>query len=519
MLTAAILVRLLRIRQPGVLLVHWRVLLGVSLLLPFFQPWHRAQLPATPFRAGITSLPQNIPTPIATAPLFPSLPVVAQILGAVILFGIAVRLAMLTLGLLKLRQFRRTSSAVPTDTACATVLGQARILAGTCAEFHLSTKVDSPVTYGLAAPMILLPERFLHLETRFQSAIACHELLHVRRNDWAHHLAEEVLRATFWFHPAVLWLIARIRLAREQVVDLEVVRLTQERKPYLQALLEFTGSRGSVAAIPAPPFLVERQLVERVALMLKEVRMSRTRMIASLSAIACLLAICAVVAVSVFPLKAAPRPVASTLASGVTQETPAASQPVVNADSIWTDTVKKGDMVIAVRGLATIALSDGSEKWIARVALPEEVAADVSTGQSASVDTHDGVVKGHVSSVSSAVISGQRAVEVQLDSPPPQGVGANTQADCVIDVSKLLDVIYVGRPVNVRPGTEGWVRAPIFKISDDGKQADRLTVVFGRVSVNTIQVVQGLKPGDKVILSDMSSYDKFSRVQIKRNGA
>jgi beta-lactamase regulating signal transducer with metallopeptidase domain len=145
------------------------------------------------------------------------------------------------------------------------------------------------------------------MKAPFQATIACHELLHVRRRDWAHHLAEEILRGALWFHPAIAWLIARVRLAREQVVDLEVVRLTKERKPYLEALLEFAAGRSRTASVPAPPFLVERQLPERVALMLKEVRMSRTRLIASLTATACCIALAMILSVSTFPLKAAPR--------------------------------------------------------------------------------------------------------------------------------------------------------------------------------------------------------------------
>src|SRR5206468_10325588 len=92
-----------------------------------------------------------------------------------------------------------------------------------------------------------------------------------------HHLGEEILRAVFWFHPAIAWLVSRVRLAREQIVDLEVVRLTEARKPYLESLLEFANGPAPIAAIPAPPFLAERQLVERIALMLEEVRMSRRR--------------------------------------------------------------------------------------------------------------------------------------------------------------------------------------------------------------------------------------------------
>src|SRR2546430_2273721 len=126
--------------------------------------------------------------------------------------------------------------------------------------YTLSLHDALPISFGFWAPLILLPEHFPSLEPRFQSAIACHELLHVRRRDWAHHLGEEAFRALFWFHPAIVWLISRVRLAREQVVDFEVLRLTNTRKSYLEALLEFTNARPSLAAIPAPPFLAERQL-------------------------------------------------------------------------------------------------------------------------------------------------------------------------------------------------------------------------------------------------------------------
>src|SRR5438067_11019306 len=104
-----------------------------------------------------------------------------------------------------------------------------RALVAASAEFRLSPQVDSPVTFGFLAPVVLLPERFASLDPRFQSAIACHELLHLRRRDWAHHLGEEVLRAVFWFHPAISWLISRVRLARVQVVDLEVLLVANSR--------------------------------------------------------------------------------------------------------------------------------------------------------------------------------------------------------------------------------------------------------------------------------------------------
>jgi beta-lactamase regulating signal transducer with metallopeptidase domain len=228
------------------------VLLVIGLLLPFVQPWHRVQSIGTiTIAPGVNSaIPEY--SPAVTHWHFLSAQIIAQIVGLVILTGIAARFVILALGVLKLRHIREASSPISTLSESATVLEEMRAHVNTRAEFRLSAEVDSPVTFGFAAPVILLPERFLSMDAGFQAAIACHELLHVRRHDWAHHLAEEILRAAFWFHPAIAWLIARVRLVREQVVDLEVVRLTKARKTYLEALHEFTTSPSRLAAIPAP---------------------------------------------------------------------------------------------------------------------------------------------------------------------------------------------------------------------------------------------------------------------------
>ena len=310
-LAAGFLPYIFKIRQPRVLLIYWRALIAVSLLLPFAQPWHRPE-PVTAINFA-PRIGEFTPIVIATsAPAahwhLPSAQIIAEFIGLIILTGIAARFTILALGLIKLRQFRQSSSPISNHAESSALLNEMRVRVNTGGEFRLSSDVASPVTFGFTTPVILLPERFPTLDAQYQSAIACHELLHVRRRDWAHHLSEEILRAAFWFHPAIAWLVARIRLSREQVVDLEVVKLTDARKPYLEALLEFTNSRALATAIPAPPFLVERQLAERVALMLKEVRMSRTRLIASLTAIAACLAVVATLAVWTFPLKAAPRP-------------------------------------------------------------------------------------------------------------------------------------------------------------------------------------------------------------------
>jgi beta-lactamase regulating signal transducer with metallopeptidase domain len=553
-LVAGFLPRLFQIRQPRVLLLYWRTLLAISLLLPFVQPWHRARAIGT----IVASMDfQPVPLSSASSPAvshwhLPSLDLIAQMVGVVILAGVAVRFAMLALGLLKLRQFRQASSPIPSSAESVAVLEEMRIRANARADFRLSAAVESPVTFGFAAPVILLPERFSSMDSRFQAAIACHELLHVRRNDWAHHLAEEILRAVFWFHPAIAWLIARVRLAREQVVDREVVKLTNARKPYLEALLEFANARASISAVPAPPFLVERQLAERVALMLKEVRMSRTRLIASLTVISCCIVLATVLAVWTFPLKAAPRSPQNPPQGGIAQGVPggvsggvargvsgdvtgglssgvnggvsggisggvggSASNdiPTVETNTIWTDTVKRGPMIRQVRGLGTLVRAKDSTNLIAKVLLPESMTKEVHANQNATISTEKGpLATGHVTSVSREVVNGTVTVDIAVDAVPAK---FPIQIDATIDVEKLDNVLYVGRPVHAGESPTGNSSFSLFKIVKDGTEAVRVDVKLGRASVNTIEVLDGLKEGDKIILSDMSTYDNADRIHLK----
>ncbi len=551
-LAAAFLPRLFQIRQPRVLLLYWRALLAISLLLPFVQPWHRAK-PISGIVASTTF--EIVPRPSASSPAvvhwhLPSLDLIAQILGVVILAGIAARFVMLALGLLKLRQFRQASSPISSSAESFAVLEEMSARANARAEFRLSADVDSPVTFGFVSPVILLPERFCSMDSRFQSAIACHELLHVRRRDWAHHLLEEIVRAAFWFHPAIAWLIARVRLAREQVVDLEVVKLTNARKPYLEALLAFTNARASIAAVPAPPFLAERQLAERVALMLKEVRMSRPRLIASLTSIVCFLALTVTLAVWAFPLKAVSRNAQNAPQSGVAGgvsggagggissgvsggiSTGAAGGvsggvaggiggsasgdiPTVDLSTIWTDTVKRGPMVRQVRGLGTIVHAEDSGNLVARISLPEFLTKDVRANQNATVSTRTGTVKGYVLRVSPTASADTRSVDVALDASRAIGFSAGLQIDATIDIEKLDNILYVGRPARANNfKVQGNTTLTVFKISNDGTEAVRVEVKLGRVSVNTVEVLGGLKEGDKIILSDMSPYDSADRIRL-----
>lgn len=162
----------------------------------------------------------------------------------------------------------------------------------------------------------------------------------------------------------------------------------------------------------------------------------------------------------------------------------------------------------------------GAGTLVARVANPsrlkaeikvaETQARDIQIGQKAIIDTRNGVVEGHVLRIDPASQNGTRTVDVALDGPLPRGAVPELSVDGTIELERLDDVMYVARPVQGQPeSTVG-----IFKLVNGGNEAVRVPVKLGRASVSTIEVVEGLQVGDKVILSDMSNYDAHERVRL-----
>jgi protein TonB len=207
---------------------------------------------------------------------------------------------------------------------------------GVSAEIFLSAEIDTPVTFGWRKPAVLFPASFTEMDENLQRPIACHELLHVQRADWLYIVLEEILRSLFWFHPAVWWALGRIHLSREQVVDREVLRVTGQRGPYLESLLHFASLRGRPASVPAPLLLKERHLVQRVALMLKESKMTRSRLIFSLVVMTALLLWTGSFAMGMFPLAGkpmpqAPAPVPAAVSAPVPTPAPAPAPAAITA--------------------------------------------------------------------------------------------------------------------------------------------------------------------------------------------
>ncbi|MGH9701437.1 MAG: efflux RND transporter periplasmic adaptor subunit [Candidatus Acidiferrales bacterium] len=147
----------------------------------------------------------------------------------------------------------------------------------------------------------------------------------------------------------------------------------------------------------------------------------------------------------------------------------------------------------------------------AQLKIAETQAKDVVIGQKASVDTHNGVIPGRVMRIDPAVVNGTVAVDIALDGPLPSGARPDLSVEGTIEIKRLPDVLYVGRPVHGEPDTT----VGLFKLVDDGKAAERVQVTLGHTSVNAVEITKGLQAGDQVILSDMSAWDNFDRVQLK----
>lgn len=148
----------------------------------------------------------------------------------------------------------------------------------------------------------------------------------------------------------------------------------------------------------------------------------------------------------------------------------------------------------------------------AELKIPETQAKDITPGQKADIDTHNGVVEGKVSRVDPSVQAGTVTVDVMLDGPPPPGARPDLSVDGTITLERLDNVLYVGRPAFGQEKST----VSMFKIDPDGKTATKVPVELGRSSVNTIEVVRGLKEGDSVILSDMSRMDNQDRIRLDR---
>jgi len=169
--------------------------------------------------------------------------------------------------------------------------------------------------------------------------------------------------------------------------------------------------------------------------------------------------------------------------------------------------VEEGQKVTAGTPLGKVAQPS---KLKAQLKIAETQIKDVRPGLSATVDTRNGLIKGSVSRIDPSVLDGTVTVDVTLEGALPPGARADMSVDGTIELERLNDVVYMGRPVF--GDTDSSIQ--IFRLDPDGKYANKVKVQLGRASVNTIEIRDGLHVGDRVILSDMSAYDNYDRIQL-----
>jgi TonB family protein len=291
---AQLAVSAFRIQAPRARLAYWQIVLCAGLCLPVMHPWRRDVAVAN---MEIRTVAEAAPAIPVVPDRFPVRQAALWIIGA----GAIARAGWLCAGFWRLRRYRRHSQLM-------------NFYEG--AELRLSDQIASPVTFGVLHPVVLLPVSFPEFEPRVRSAILCHELLHVKRRDWLSAVGEELVRIAWWFHPGIWWTVAQIQLAREQVIDREVIFRTGAREEYVDTLLAMAGVRSMPDLAPASPFLRRRNQKQRILSILKESKMSHIRLVSALTASFTVLAAACWFLTDRFPIHAAPEIVAD--APGVT---------------------------------------------------------------------------------------------------------------------------------------------------------------------------------------------------------
>jgi TonB family protein len=290
---AALAASLLRVTAPGVRYGFWRLVLLLCLLLPWLQtPRQVATTESTP--SGAAPAAVSSPGDDRIAGSLAAIDWVA-VAAVVISIGIVARLVWIVVGGLKLRRLR--AAGEPLAEQEHAVL-QRRI--GTHADVRYVAGVRQPMTFGVLRPVVLLPAALGRHPAATRDAVLAHELVHVRRADWCWVVVEELLRTLLWFHPAIWWLISRVQLAREEVVDAAAVAATGQRRAYLEAMLVFADD---VPPAAVPAFARRRHLFRRIVLLSTEEVMSSRRIVLSAFAMAAVVAAAGWTAVRAFPIE------------------------------------------------------------------------------------------------------------------------------------------------------------------------------------------------------------------------
>lgn len=348
-------------------------------------------------------------------------------------------------------------------------------------------RVDSPSVIGWLRPVILAPVGVLcGLAPEQVEALLAHELAHVRRHDYLVNVLQGIAESLLFYHPAVWWISNQIRAEREHCCDDLAVAASGDVLVYARALAALESMRPAhfKAALSAN----DGSLLRRIRRLTNPVAAHRPAGWGAAWSLGALLLL----------------GIAGAAVTGAQGQ----SQPVVNLDTVWTDTVKQGNMKLEVRGLGRLT-SDHT----AGVKVAETHMQDVRQGEPAIIAFRNRkeTVRGKVAVVHPEVANGTVTVDVVIDDALPPGINLQEPVDGIITVGGLTNVVYVGRPVFGRSNS----RVMLFKLEPEGHSAKKVPVQFGATSVQLIEIKSGLQPGDKVIISDMSQYDGVAAIVLR----
>jgi len=308
---ASVVSLVVRIDAASVRYHYWRALLVLCALLPWLQR-RQAETPAFDVMNTVTFPAAAVWSSSAVVSPVPSGIPWLQIAVWTVIGGIGLRLCRMSIGLIRLRRLRRSGSVAPPNVEHDDL----QWALGTRAEIRYVSE-GQPVTCGAWRPVVLLPESLLAHPPEIQRAVLVHELLHVQRRDWLWVMGEEMLRAAFWFHPGIWWLVSRVRLAREEVVDELTVLATGQRRAYLEALLAFADA---APLVPSAAFGRRTHLFRRMMLISKEAVMSSKRVVVSGVVLALAVIAGSWYAVKAFPMSQAPGVVQPAAQTGAASE-------------------------------------------------------------------------------------------------------------------------------------------------------------------------------------------------------
>ncbi|HZL95278.1 MAG TPA: TonB family protein [Vicinamibacterales bacterium] len=288
---AAMAEALLHRARPTVRLGYWRAIGVLCLALPLIASSGTNSPVAT---VTFSVLPAQ---DAAVQTVAKALPAVGPIVLWIWACGAIAGLAWLLAGACRVRQMRQRS----TPASLEPDVDEMRIALAARAEFRWSNDVQQPVTLGVRRPIVLLPRRFDELTHDAKRAVACHELLHIKRRDWLWTVLEAHVRALLWFHPAVWWLLDRVQLLREQVIDQLVVERTSTPRDYMLALMMFADGERPTALSSA--FLRRRHLKSRLSQLVKEKHMSARRLLCTMAALMLIVGGVTIATVKALPLE------------------------------------------------------------------------------------------------------------------------------------------------------------------------------------------------------------------------